>query len=52
MRQWLIGTVGLLAATIGPLQVLVGPRPLGWLWCGVAALAWSAVIAGVMKRTS
>ncbi len=50
VRQWLIGTVGLLAATIGPLQLMVGPRPLGWLWCGVAVLAWGVVLRDVLRE--
>ena len=41
--QWLIATVALLATTIGPLQVMLGPRGMGAWWCAVAVAAWSVV---------
>ncbi len=41
LLQWAIATVALLTTTIGPLEVLVGRPAIGWLWCGVAALAWA-----------
>ncbi len=42
--RWLIATFALLATTIGPIQVMVGPRMLGWTWCGLAAVAWAVVV--------
>ncbi|HEX9780797.1 MAG TPA: sodium:solute symporter family protein [bacterium] len=41
--QWAIATAGLGATIIGPLELMVGSRPLGVLWCLGAAAAWLAV---------
>ncbi len=48
--QWLVGTVGLLAATIGPLQLMVGPKPWGWFWCSIAVVAWSFTLKKILRR--
>jgi hypothetical protein len=50
LLQWLVGTVALLATTIGPLQLMVGPRPIGWTMCGIAVLAWAVVLASVVRN--
>ena len=50
--QWFIGTVGLLAATIGPLQLMVGPKSWGWFWCGIAGAAWSCTLKKILRRES
>ena len=42
--QWVVGTFALLATTIGPLQLMVGPRRAGWLWCVGAAVAWGVLL--------
>jgi Na+/proline symporter len=47
--QWLVATYALLATTIGPLQVMVGPRAMGWVWCVSAAAAWAIVWAGLRR---
>jgi Na+/proline symporter len=44
LTQWLIATFALLATTIGPLQLLVGPRREGWFWCVSGAVAWWVVL--------
>jgi hypothetical protein len=49
VRQWVIGTAALLAATVGPLQVMLGERT-GWLWCGIAAVGWAIVLAELFRR--
>jgi len=48
--QWLVGTVALLATTIGPLQLMVGSTRTGWFWCGMGAAAWWAVLRRVLGR--
>jgi SSS family transporter len=47
IRQWFIATVALLATTVGPLRLMLGPPSLGWLWCGIAVLAWTALLVSV-----
>jgi len=47
LLQWVVATFALLATTIGPLQVMVGPRHAGWGWCGAALVAWGVVLASV-----
>jgi Na+/proline symporter len=49
LRQWAIGTTALLAATVGPLQVMLGER-IGWLWCGVAVVGWWIVLKGLFQK--
>ncbi len=49
--QWLVATYALLASTIGPLQVMVGPRTTGWLWCLSAAVAWAVVLVSVLRMS-
>jgi hypothetical protein len=44
-----MGTVALLAATVGPLQVMLGER-IGWVWCGVAVVGWWIVLARLFTR--
>ena len=44
LLQWVIATAALLATTVGPLMVMVGPRGAGWWWCAAAAVAWAAVV--------
>jgi Na+/proline symporter len=44
LLQWAVGTVALLATTIGPLEVMVGSARAGWLWCVVAVVGWGVVI--------
>ena len=48
--QWLIATFALFGTTIGPLQLMVGPKPLGWFWCGSAAVAWGMVLTSVLRN--
>jgi hypothetical protein len=43
LLQWALATVALLATTVGPLQVMLGPRPIGWGLCALAAASWWAV---------
>jgi hypothetical protein len=50
VRMWAVGTVALLAATVGPLQVMLGER-IGWLWCGVAAVGWGVVLRVLFRST-
>lgn len=49
--QWAVATFALLATTIGPLQVMVGPARIGWAWCAAALLAWGLVLAGVLTES-
>ncbi len=49
LLRWVIATVALLATTIGPIQLMVGPRFWGGLWCGVAALGWALALAGPLR---
>jgi Na+/proline symporter len=46
--QWLIATYALLATTIGPLELMVGSRTVGGLWCVSAVVAW-AVVASALR---
>lgn len=48
--QWAVGTFALLATTIGPLQVMLGPAAHGWGWCLAAALAWTVVVKRESRR--
>ena len=50
LGYWLVATYALLATTIGPLQVMVGPRAMGWGWCVSAAAAWAVIAAGLWRR--
>ena len=50
VAQWLLGTVALLATTIGPLQVMIGPARSGWLWCAGAVAAWGGVLVSALRR--
>lgn len=43
--RWLIGSLALLATTIGPLEVLVGSARTGWWWCAVGAAGW--IVLGI-----
>jgi hypothetical protein len=45
--RWLLGTVALLAMTVGPLQVMVGQSRAGWLWCAVGIVLWIVVLRDV-----
>ena len=47
--QWLIATYALLATTIGPLELMVGSRAAGWVWCVSAAVAWAVVVVGLRE---
>ena len=47
LTQWIVGTIALLATTIGPLQIMVGPRLLGFGVCLVGAVAWAVVVRGI-----
>jgi len=38
--QWVVATVALLSTAIGPLQVILGQRMWGSLWCAVATVGW------------
>ncbi len=49
LAQWLIATFALLATTIGPLQVMVGPQAWGWIWCTGAAVAWGVLLASALR---
>ncbi len=48
--RWGIGTIALLAATVGPLQVMLGQASMGWVWCGVAVAGWTVVLTGLFRR--
>ena len=50
LLQWCLGTFALLATTIGPLQVMLGQAPLGWMWCVGALAAWGVVLAPIVGR--
>ena len=50
LRQWGVGTIALLAATVGPLQVMLGQATMGWVWCGVAVAGWTVVLTGLFRR--
>jgi SSS family transporter len=50
LLQWLVATFALLATTIGPLQLMVGPRRDGWLWCVSGAVAWGITLRGAGPR--
>jgi len=41
---WLVSTVALLATTVGPIQVMVGSVPAGWVVCGIGVVAWIATV--------
>ena len=43
LLQWIVGSVALLAATIGPLYWMLGQPRRGMIWCGIAAAGWLAV---------
>ena len=49
IAQWLIATLALLATTVGPLQVMVGPAKVGWLWCGIAIATWTLVLVSGLR---
>ena len=49
--QWGIGTIALLATTVGPLQLMLGQAAMGWMWCGVAAAGWTVIVAGLFRRS-
>ncbi len=49
--QWLVGTYALLATTVGPIQLMVGPKAWGWWWCGSGVVAWMALVVGVPRTT-
>ncbi len=46
LLRWLISTGALLATTVGPIMVMVGPRRMGLAWCGAAAVGWWVAFAG------
>jgi SSS family transporter len=50
--RWLVGTIGLLATTVGPIQVMVGAGWTGWTTCGIGAVAWLAMAARLSPRRS
>jgi hypothetical protein len=39
--QWAVGSVALLATTIGPIQLMVGPRLVGLGWTLAGLTAWA-----------
>lgn len=47
--QWVVGTFALLATTIGPIQVMVGPAAAGWAWCVTGLVAWGVVLGPVVR---
>ncbi|MDP3704041.1 MAG: sodium:proline symporter, partial [Candidatus Omnitrophota bacterium] len=49
LGYWLVATYALLATTIGPLQVMVGPRAMGWGWCVSGAAAWAVIVMGLRR---
>ncbi len=46
MALWGVGTVALLATTVGPIQLLVGPRGVGAAVCALGAAGWLVVWRG------
>jgi Na+/proline symporter len=46
LALWGVGTVALLATTVGPLQLLVGPRAVGAAVCALGAAGWIVVWRG------
>lgn len=54
IMQWLMGSVALLATTIGPLYWLLGNAGLGIVCCGVAVIGWAVVWrqAGTPRSTA
>lgn len=47
--RWLIATAALLATTVGPIMLLVGPRGWGAAWCVAAAVGWVVAFAGAKR---
>ncbi len=43
LLQWVVGTVALLATTIGPLELMLGRVGWGAGWCGLALIGWGWV---------
>ena len=52
MVAWMMGTLALGATAIGPIQLLVGPRIHGMVWCAIAAVAWWLVLRSVHQQSS
>jgi Na+/proline symporter len=48
--RWVVGTVALLATTVGPLQVLLGSPAAGWANCALGAAGWIVVFRRVVGR--
>ena len=46
--QWGTATIALLATTIGPLQLMIGPREWGGIWCVIAGGSWG-LLAHLMR---
>lgn len=44
LLQWIIATCALMTTIIGPLQVMVGSKTIGWILCGIAGLSWTIVL--------
>lgn len=49
LLQWGLATVALLATTIGPLMIFVGPQRWGVFWCVVAAVGWTVLWRSFMR---
>lgn len=42
--DWVVGTIALLAATVGPLEFLLGSKVWGFFWCALALAGWLFVL--------
>jgi hypothetical protein len=49
LRRWLVGSVALLASTIGPLDIWLGRPMAGWAWCGLAVVGWWLSLSEVLR---
>ncbi len=49
LALWVLASVALLAATVGPIQVMVGPTRWGLGWCAVAVVGWGVVLRRVLR---
>ena len=43
--QWLLGSLAIIATSMGPLALWLGQPITGWLWCGAAAAGWMGLWA-------
>jgi SSS family transporter len=49
---WLVGSMALLATTIGPIQLLIGPRLPGACWSAVGLAGWALIALTLRQRAT